>query len=168
MNKIIPLFLGFLLVTGSVNAGVGLVKGVIQWLTKSKTVTKIGIDDAATRFPGEYFQVPYQGNKLLDGYKRRCNKKSLNSLEDMYQEASKGIVEAQIRFVDEFPSYEKKCNWLKRQTTKTEFKEYRRLYENLRLLKRVIPRRPNRIKNARINELRRKIKESKFHEYLIK
>ena len=35
MKKIIPLFLGFLLVTGSVNAGVVIVKGVIQFLEKS-------------------------------------------------------------------------------------------------------------------------------------
>ena len=151
MIKITHLFLGFLLVTGPVNAGVGFIKGAINWLTKSKTVTKIVIDDvpkqiikkpivgdATTHFP---FMAPYQGSKLL----RQCDKESLNSLENMYQEASKGITGAQREFVKEFPSYEKKCsNWLKKQTTNTEFKEYRRLYENLKFLK-------------KINELRRKL-----------
>jgi hypothetical protein len=160
MKKIIPLFLGFLLVAGSVNAG--LITGAFKWLTKSKTVTKIGIDDVATHFP---WQVPYQGSNLLRG---ECDKKSLNSLEAIYQAAAKGIVEAQRRFVDEWPSYEKKCNWIDKTKNKANFEAYRRLYKDLRLLKRVILRHPNRIKDARINELRRKIIESEFHEYLIK
>jgi hypothetical protein len=124
--------------------------GAINWITKSKTVT---------------FQVPYQGSKLLRG---GCDKKSLNSLEDIYQEAEKGIVEAQMRFVDEWPSYEKKCNWIDRTKNKANFEVYRRLYKDLSWHKRIIPGYPNRIKDARINELRRKIIESKSREYLTK
>jgi len=233
MNKITPLFLGFLLVIGSVNAG--LITGAFKWLTKL----------AEPVAP----HIIVHGGKALN---RACYK-SLDSLRVIYQAASQGVTEAQILLGDELPKYEKKCinkinkelehpfvgqsltpiYWYKKAyfeggfnpvakqrvgniitaqlraaelelgsekyqinlilgedyrlfvlggpvlkdfdnraeqsrqleavlaIAKTKFEAYRLSYKELTV-------NPNRIKDARINELRRKIIESEFHEYLIK
>lgn len=179
MIKITHLFLGFLLVTGPVNAG--LITGVGKWLFK---VT----DDVIMVTPK---------SEILKTYQRGCHK-PLDSLKEIYQDASLGIAEAQILLGDILPNYKIKCIVRINKdlshpidgVSLTSNYWYKKAYPNPVAILRVAPGSrlkselpgykgaaakfedyrshyglsidPSRIKDARLNRLRKEIEESKY------
>jgi len=184
MIKITHLFLGFLLVTGPVNAG--LITGVGKWLFKV-------IDDAVPLVGGK----PLIVNDINKIYQSGCHK-SLDSLKEIYQDASLGIAEAQILLGDILPNYKIKCiarinkdlSYPIDGVSLTSNYWYKKAYPNPVAILRVAPGSrlkselpgykgaaakfedyrshygltidPSRIKDARLNRLRKEIEGSKY------
>jgi len=187
MIKITHLFLGFLLVTGPVNAG--LITGVGKWLFK--------LADDAVPHVSDAILLQLKAEKLRKIYQSGCHK-PLDSLKKIYQDASLGIAEAQILLGDILPNYKIKCIVRINKdlshpidgVSLTSNYWYKKAYPNPVAILRVAPGSrlkselpgykgaaakfedyrshygltidPSRIKDARLNRLRKEIEESKY------